>query len=515
MASEVILKALPFDSREVINQETGEKEYDRVAYSADLANWMKTYFSNGVLVPNGGTISTELQVTASGLTVTVNPGAICINGRTAWVDEATQLTVNMGGSSVRYDRIVAELNLPEDRQIALKVVEGTTNPPSLVRTGDVYQMSLAQVRVNANAAVIASVIDERQDESVCGISNVMVGVKIPAGDSAENIGVSDEVAGIYDLTGNNKNVEKALIAIPDTLATSSYIAFCTKANTDSVESAMGKNNEDFVRGIGRALALYARFKTPSINLKSVFPNLIQKSTLREALIESPAAFTEVEQDSNLVTLMTSYPYSNALYTQAKQIVANQCYLLATYAGLNPKVYTTFSSFLGNATARNAIITNLQALSYALTIDAFMTLASTNDAFMLQMITTQAGQNGLKAVPTGLNYVALNQACMTRIFALTLREHTASVSGGSSGTVLHDGLAYVTLIGCRRSDFTFTLKDINGNSYTVRGNTGSGSTEPFRVTTDVNAFAYPVVMKTSTSATSNPFGAKSYDLVDLL
>lgn len=465
MASEVILKALPFDSREVINQETGEKEYDRVAYSADLANWMKTYFSNGVLVPNGGTISTELQVTASGLTVTVNPGAICINGRTAWVDEATQLTVNMGGSSVRYDRIVAELNLPEDRQIALKVVEGTTNPPSLVRTGDVYQMSLAQVRVNANAAVIASVIDERQDESVCGISNVMVGVKIPSGDSAENIGVSDEVAGIYRLTGNNKNVEKALIAIPDTLATSSYIAFCTKANTNSVESAMGKNNEDFVRGIGKALALYARFQNPDLDLETDFPNLISKGSLAE-IFDDAESLNEVVSNADLYSFLNSFPYSQA-YLQDETSISKA---VARYMGFNDSQYNSYSKLcdqmtlmlssleskpaaLGALTAFPAFATALngkaQAAVSAMNSKPFLKMVQSSKQRVLAIETINFAQyisSNLKTTQTGLSVNGGPISVINHpVLMLSLKDPTTSGGGKNYwvrfGTYTSDGGYY--------------------------------------------------------------------------
>lgn len=180
MASEIILKALPFDSREIVNPDTGIIEYDRVAYSADFAKWMATYFSNGVLVPNGAVISDEMEVVAASeaLTVIVKPGAVLINGRTGWVDRAEPLTVDVGGAANRIDRIVAELNIPNDRQIALKVVKGTTSPPPLIRTDDIYQLSLAQVEVRAGQAVIHSIYDERSDD-VCGVSNVLIGVRQP------------------------------------------------------------------------------------------------------------------------------------------------------------------------------------------------------------------------------------------------------------------------------------------------------------------------------------------------
>ena len=46
-------------------------------------------------------------------------------------------------------------------------------------------------------------------------------------------------------------------------------------NTDQLDAAFGKNNEDRISGVGPALAMYARFKNPSIDIETDFPALIQ------------------------------------------------------------------------------------------------------------------------------------------------------------------------------------------------------------------------------------------------
>lgn len=56
---------------------------------------------------------------------------------------------------------------------------------------------------------------------------------------------------------------------------SSYLAFVGNVNTDQLDAAFGKNNEDRISGVGPALAMYARYKNPSIDIETDFPALIQ------------------------------------------------------------------------------------------------------------------------------------------------------------------------------------------------------------------------------------------------
>lgn len=200
------LKSMPFDSHEIYDESTGTTAFDRVAYSKDLADWMRNYFSNGILIKGANVISNELEVTHTGaLNLSVNAGEIVINGRTGFVEAPTELTLDVGGSADRIDRIVMELNLT-DRYIYLKILKGaeTSEPvaPELTQTEDLYQIPLASVRVNAGTAVVASVTDERQ----AYISNVTIGIEKPSANSAEVISVSPEVT---SMTGAN-NVDAAL-----------------------------------------------------------------------------------------------------------------------------------------------------------------------------------------------------------------------------------------------------------------------------------------------------------------
>ncbi|NLZ46404.1 MAG: hypothetical protein GX896_06890 [Clostridiales bacterium] len=171
----IIVKSMPFDSKLV------EGEYDRAINSKDFARYLSSFISNGVIISDGGILGTELQVeNAGGMKVIVNPGAVHINGRIGWLDTGLEtLLLDIGGSLDRIDRVVVEMNATEDiRSIIIKVIKGVENanpvPPNLIRAEDIYQISLAQCRVNAGQSVITSILDERADTNLCGIARAKI-----------------------------------------------------------------------------------------------------------------------------------------------------------------------------------------------------------------------------------------------------------------------------------------------------------------------------------------------------
>lgn len=122
-----------------------------------------------------------LKVTAAGDGMKVNmaPGSAMVNGYLMdAIDDGAgvyQLTLNAGGSQPRIDRIVIRLDLSSTARTVLPAVKlgmpaGTPAAPTLTRSGEVYEISLAQIYVAAGATTItaANVTDERSDESVCG-----------------------------------------------------------------------------------------------------------------------------------------------------------------------------------------------------------------------------------------------------------------------------------------------------------------------------------------------------------
>lgn len=208
--AERIINGIPFDANAIIDVE-GEVSYDYVLFAADLANWLGTYFGNGILIPKGGVMSTEFQVTKTDATsVSIAKGNIVINGRTGFLPSPYEMTVDYASTGKqRIDRVVIELNTNEEvnefRPLLIKGSEADSNPsiPALTRDDylSIYQMSLARLLVTEDG--IQTITDERIDDDFCGISQVLIGVKPPVpvtGDSAANISYDNSESGLSGIT---------------------------------------------------------------------------------------------------------------------------------------------------------------------------------------------------------------------------------------------------------------------------------------------------------------------------
>lgn len=143
-------------------------------YNADqISDYFLKLISNGVFA----TPADAMQVqAASGLTVNVSAGWGFINCK--WINNDNNYNIQLDAADAtfdRIDRIVMKLDRSsEHRYITLEAKKGTPAstpvPPELTRVGDIYELSLAQVAVAANATTItqAEITDERPDTSVCG-----------------------------------------------------------------------------------------------------------------------------------------------------------------------------------------------------------------------------------------------------------------------------------------------------------------------------------------------------------
>lgn len=142
-----------------------DRRYDASDYSDNLA----VVIGNGVLRSTGD----DLKVTAAGLICTVAPGRGWINGHYYKNDSALALAATVppvGGD--RWDRVILRLNGGlSGREISVVYVTGTpaNDPvkPDPVRSGDVYDLVLADVFVAANATAVV-VTDTRADADLCG-----------------------------------------------------------------------------------------------------------------------------------------------------------------------------------------------------------------------------------------------------------------------------------------------------------------------------------------------------------
>lgn len=194
------IRGIPFDATEIPNPDGEGYIYDNVYYSEDFAEWYRQYFCNGILIPGDSVISDQLEVVKTdSLSVQIKPGSIIVCGRNGIIYNAYSLSLSAVTQNKRIDRIVIEMNEQENR-FNIKVVQGEEaakpTKPDITRkeivvgvdTYEVYQMSLAAVTVDSTG--IVTVEDERQNDDVCGISQVIIGIKKPlqpTADSAANI----------------------------------------------------------------------------------------------------------------------------------------------------------------------------------------------------------------------------------------------------------------------------------------------------------------------------------------
>lgn len=145
--------------------------FDRAEEASFFAKYFSTFISNGVF-PNP---STNMQVLAADdMKVKVSTGVCYINGYMGWVEHDEVYEIEESGIQPRIDRIVARLDF-EDRSINLFVKKGVTagNPvaPELQRDYDIYEIAIADVRVNGNAIEMTqeNITDLRLNTELCGI----------------------------------------------------------------------------------------------------------------------------------------------------------------------------------------------------------------------------------------------------------------------------------------------------------------------------------------------------------
>ncbi|GAB6931571.1 hypothetical protein JCM10914A_55680 [Paenibacillus sp. JCM 10914] len=152
------------------------------AYPArDFAEYFAMFVTNGVF--NGGT---NLEVTAVGndANIRLNLGYAWINGYVYSVfDNPIVLGIQPATTQDRIDRVILRLDTSTPvRLIKAIIVQGnpgvTPTPPALVRAGNTYDLSLAQIRVRANSTIIepANITDERLNQTVCGLVNSLIRV---------------------------------------------------------------------------------------------------------------------------------------------------------------------------------------------------------------------------------------------------------------------------------------------------------------------------------------------------
>lgn len=163
---------------------SGDEPGDERIYPADefVQGALAALVTDGIY--NGGD-NCKIIPTEYNYTVAMKPGRAYIDGYNmlaveAYGDEDVRqlLAVPAPTGTVRCDRVVIRLNRDmslDGRYIKPMVIagtEGSDEPPALVRTAELYDLSLATVIVRQDTAVIPEedITDTRFDGSVCGVA---------------------------------------------------------------------------------------------------------------------------------------------------------------------------------------------------------------------------------------------------------------------------------------------------------------------------------------------------------
>lgn len=172
--------AFPVDSDVVGYDENGRPIGDRAYNAGDLQEIGKTFFTNGVLVDDGG-----LNVAPSdGMSVVVAGGKCHIEGKWKVFDEPRTLVLQSSDPTYdRIDTVVLRWNGARSvRDIDLYVKTGTPQlspvAPSLTRNNQVYELGLSNIFVAKNTSAISAsrITDTRLDDSRCGAVSPLIDV---------------------------------------------------------------------------------------------------------------------------------------------------------------------------------------------------------------------------------------------------------------------------------------------------------------------------------------------------
>lgn len=141
-------------------------------YSADqLGNYFKGLISNGIFENIGNAF---IVTSNNDMSINVGSGKAYINEK--WIENDKTANYSIDASDTAYTRIdtvVIRLDYTA-RTISIKILKGTASPTpkpvSITRNNSVYDLKLAEVKVNANVTKIttSNISDYRLDTRVCG-----------------------------------------------------------------------------------------------------------------------------------------------------------------------------------------------------------------------------------------------------------------------------------------------------------------------------------------------------------
>lgn len=132
----------------------------------EFSRYYENIYSNGVSFDDDSNMT--LKVTNDGSQLKVGPGFAIIKGYYLYNKETKVLDISKPISGKRIDRVVIKLNSTVgSSSMSIELRSGSdTKAPDLIRSNNVYELSLANVTIDSIGNITVS--DERTDDSLCG-----------------------------------------------------------------------------------------------------------------------------------------------------------------------------------------------------------------------------------------------------------------------------------------------------------------------------------------------------------
>lgn len=181
MAEIVTLKSFPFDSMEVLNEESGQMEPDRLYEAETFRKYFAKFLSTGVYFGDYKNYKeNSMKVTADGgLNIRVATGAGIIEGVDYENETDKIFTLERPVSGNRIDRVIVRLDktlAERNTYLLIKTGNGTT-VAELQRDENIYEICLAEVTVKSTTNIEqADIVDKRINKEVCGIVNSLISI---------------------------------------------------------------------------------------------------------------------------------------------------------------------------------------------------------------------------------------------------------------------------------------------------------------------------------------------------
>lgn len=148
----------------------------------EFSNFFSHFLSSGLIHRDGKPFMNTKLGNDTTKTTIVSKGSAIISGHLYENTSDIHLT-HIKSNLPRIDRIVLRYdNTSENRYIKVFIKEGTPsiNPtvPELTRTNEIYELSLAQVRVSEVSKTDLLLVDERKNPSVCGLVDSLISIPV-------------------------------------------------------------------------------------------------------------------------------------------------------------------------------------------------------------------------------------------------------------------------------------------------------------------------------------------------